>query len=234
MNFPKDCRECPVWKKSLFQDFDENLVSWVTQKKKTVSLQKKDVLFEQGRAVDGIYCHLNGLAKVVQKDADGNIRFSRLVLPGDTSGHRSLFIETNYKGTADVISDSLQTCYIPKTDILHLLSSNVSFAKNLVIKISSELVRSEEEQILAREKTVRDRLAQMLCELSEVHSEPINEDQWLIKSEITKVDIAGFLSVANETIIRQMSDMKSEGLIGYEGKRIVLKNIEKLKAISRM
>ena len=233
MNFPKDCRECPVWKKSLFKDFDETLVSWVTQKKKTVSLQKKDVLFEQGQEVDGIYCHLNGLAKVVQKDVDGNIRFSRLVLPGDTSGHRSLFIETNYKGTADVISDSLQTCYIPKTDILHLLSSNVSFAKNLVIKISSELVRSEEEQIQAREKTVRDRLAQMLCELREVHSEPINESQWLIKSEITKVDIAGFLSVANETIIRQMSDMKSEGLIGYEGKRIVLKDIEKLKTISR-
>lgn len=234
MNFPKDCRECPVWKKSLFRDFDESLVSWVTEKKKTVNLRKKDVLFEQGQEVNGIYCHLSGLAKVVQKDAAGNIRFSRLVLPGDTSGHRSLFIEEKYKGRADVISESLQTCYIPKSDILHFLSSNVSFAKNLVIKISSELVRSEEEQILAKEKNVRGRIAQMLCELHKVHSDPHEENQWLIKSEITKVDIAGFLAVANETIIRQMSEMKSEELIGYEGKKIIIKDLKKLEAISKM
>jgi len=233
MKIPDNCRKCPVWKRSLFRDFDENLVSWVAEKKKPVNLQKKEILFKQGQNADGIYCHLSGLAKVVQKDDAGNVRFSRLVLPGDTSGHRSIFIENRYKGTTEVISDSLQACYIPKTDILHLLSSNVSFAKSLVIKISSELERTVEEQISAREKSVRDRLAQILCELHEVHAEPVNEGQWMIKSEIPKVDIASFLSVANETVIRQMSDMKSEGLIAYEGKKIVIKNIEKLKAISR-
>jgi len=234
MNFPKDCRECPVWKKSLFQDFDEDQINWLTLKKKTIELKKKDILFNQGQKVEGIFCHLSGLAKVVQKDEGGNIRFSRLVLPGDTSGHRSLFIESSYKGTADVISDTLQSCYIPKNDILHLLSSHVSFAKNLVIKISSELVRSEENQILAREKNVRSRLAQMLYELYEAQSSPIENDQWVIQAEITKVDIAGFLAVANETIIRQMSEMKAEGLIGYQGKKIVIKNLEKLKSISKL
>jgi len=234
MNFPKDCRKCPVWKKSLFQDFDEDQINWLTLKKKTIELKKKDILFNQGQKVEGIFCHLSGLAKVVQKDEGGNIRFSRLVLPGDTSGHRSLFIESSYKGTADVISDTLQSCYIPKNDILHLLSSHVSFAKNLVIKISSELVRSEENQILAREKNVRSRLAQMLYELYEAQSSPIENDQWVIQAEITKVDIAGFLAVANETIIRQMSEMKAEGLIGYQGKKIVIKNLEKLKSISKL
>ncbi|WP_455220625.1 Crp/Fnr family transcriptional regulator [Kaarinaea lacus] len=233
MEFPKDCRDCPVWKKSLFRDFEPDLIQWVTERKKTFTLNKKEILFKQGQNVEGIFCHLNGLAKVVQKDAEGNIRFSRLVLPGDTSGHRSLFIETKYKGTADVLSDSLQACYIPKADILYLLSHSASFAKNLVIKISSELIRSEEEQISVKEKTVRGRLAQLLCELCEVHSDKINDNQFLIKSEITKVDIASCLAVANETIIRLMSEMKSEGLIGYENKKIVINNLEQLQKISR-
>jgi CRP-like cAMP-binding protein len=232
MDFPKDCRNCPVWKKSLFKDFSSDLIQWVTERKKTVTLNKKEILFSQGQDVDGIFCHLSGLAKVVQKDADGNIRFSRLVLPGDTSGHRSLFIETQYKGTADVLSDTLQACYIPKADILYLLSNNASFAKNLVIKISSELIRSEEEQISVKEKTVRGRLAQLLWELCDAHSDQINDRQFLIKSEITKVDIASFLAVANETIIRLMSEMKSEDLIGYEGKKIVVNDLEKLKKIA--
>ena len=232
MKIPVNCKECPVWKRSLFRDFDESLVSWVAEKKQPVNLQKKDILFSQGQDADGIYCHLSGLAKVTQKDNEGNVRFSRLVLPGDTSGHRSIFIENCYKGTTEVISDSLSACYIPKTDILHLLSGNASFAKSLVIKIASELERTVEEQISAREKSVRDRLAQILCDLHEVHAEPVNENQWMIKSEISKVDIASFLSVANETVIRQMSDMKSEGLIAYEGKKIIIKNLNKLKAIS--
>ena len=233
MEFPKDCRDCPVWKKSLFRDFDPELIHWVTERKKTLLLNKKSVLFEQGQEVEGIFCHLNGLAKVVQKDDDGNIRYSRLVLPGDTSGHRSLFIETRYKGTAEIISDTLQACYIPKDDILYLLAHNASFAKNLVIKISSELIRSEEEQISVKEKTVRGRLAQLLCQLGRVHSETINDDQLLINADITKVDIANFLSVANETVIRLMSEMKSEGLIDYLGKKIVIKEPEKLARLSK-
>ena len=233
MDFPINCRECPVWKKSLFRDLDQELIRWVTERKQTVNLQKKDILFSQGQNVEGIYCHLSGLAKVTQKDASGNVRFSRLVLPGDTSGHRSLFIETKYKGTADVMSNSLQACYIPKTDIIYLLSNSASFARSLVIKISLELIRSEEEQISVKEKTVRGRLARLLCELCEVHGDRINNDQWLIQSEITKVDIAGFLAVANETIIRLMSDMKLEGLISYEDKKILINDLNKLKKLSR-
>jgi CRP-like cAMP-binding protein len=233
MDFPKDCRDCPVWKKSLFRDFAPELIQWVTERKKTVTLNKKEILFNQGDKVEGIFCHLNGLAKVVQKDTDGNVRFSRLVLPGDTSGHRSLFIETKYKGTADVLSDTLQACYIPKADILYLLSNSASFARNLVIKISSELIRSEEEQISVKEKTVRGRLAQLLCQLCEAHSDKISDSQYLIKSEITKVDIASCLGVANETIIRLMSEMKSEGLISYDGKKVIINDLAQLKKISR-
>ncbi|WP_455202826.1 Crp/Fnr family transcriptional regulator [Kaarinaea lacus] len=218
----------------MFRDFDEDLIHWITEKKKTVKLSRKDILFSQGQDVDGIYCHLNGLAKVVQKDSEGNIRFSRLVLPGDTSGHRSLFIETQYKGTANVISDNLQACYIPKTDILYLLSNNAAFAKNLVVKISSELIRSEEEQISVREKTVRGRLAQLLCELCDTHAEQVNDNQFLIQSEITKVDIANVLSVANETIIRLMSEMKAEDLIEYQNKKMLIKDLNQLLEISRL
>lgn len=232
MDFPKDCRECPIWKKSLFRDLDPALIQWITERKHTVSLRKRDVVFRQGQEVEGIYCHLLGLAKIVQRDDNDNVRFSRFVLPGDTSGHRSLFIETRYKATAYVISENLQACYIPKEDILYLLSHNASFAKNLVIKISAELVRSEEEQITFKEKTVRSRLALLLCELCDADCEQNIEGQWVIKSDITKRDIAGFLSVANETVIRLMSEMKSEGVIETEGKKIKINDLDQLRKLA--
>lgn len=233
-DWPTDCQACPVWKKSLFRDLAPELIDWVTHRKQQVILGKKDTLFSQGEAVEGIYCHLRGLAKVVQRDAEGNVRFSRLVFPGDTSGHRSIFIEPNYKATAEVVSDQLHACYIPTEDILHLLSHNASFAKNLVIKISGELLRSEEEQILAKERTLRSRLAQLLYQLSEAHSQRLADNQCLIDADLTKVEIAGFLSAANETIIRLMSEMKAEGLIGFQGKKIIINDLAKLQDVAKL
>lgn len=189
------------------------------------------MLFTQGQEVSGIFCHMKGLAKVVQKDTNDNVRFSRLVLPGDTSGHRSLFVEENFKGTNDVLSQELSACFIPKQEILHLFSSNAMFAKNIVVKISTELNRSEEDQISVKEKTVRGRLARLLCRLSDEYAENINGSQFLIKSEISKKDIASLLFVANETVIRLMSEMKSDKLISYEDKRLVVLDLEKMKQI---
>lgn len=230
---PKTCSDCPVFQKSLFKDFNQDLILWLANKKHAINLVKKDFLFHQGEKVDGIYCHLQGLARVRQLDSGGKQRFSRLVLPGDTSGHRSLFIETTYKGSAEVISDSLQACFIPKSDVLYLLSDSAAFAKNLIVKISTELTRSEEETISVKEHNVRSRLAQLLYELSLNFSEKIDDTKFLLRSEVPKKDIAGLLLVADETIIRLMSEMKTDGLISYQNKKIVINNLEELKKACR-
>ncbi len=55
----------------------------------------------------------------------------------------------------------------------------------------------------------------------------------MLKSNLTKRDIAGFLAVANETVIRLMSDMKSEGVIDTQGKKIFIRDVDQLKAIAQ-
>lgn len=234
MDRPHTCNHCPIWKHSLFYDFDARWIAWLAQKKEARTFNKDDHLFVQGEEVRGLYCHFNGLAKVVQTDRAGKIGFTRLVLPGDTSGHRSLFVETTYKGTANVISKQLGACYIPKDDILHLLSTSASFAKNLVTKIAIELQRTEEDTASIKEKTVRNRLALLIVRLSNEYSDKIDENKFLIRSEITKRDIASLLMVANETIIRLMSEMRLEGLVTYENKRMLVLDYKKIRVLSKM
>lgn len=233
MDYPYACNNCPVWKLSLFRDFEEDSISWLAENKTICTFNKDEYLFIQGEEVSGIYCHLDGLAKVVQTDSAGKIGFTRLVLPGDTSGHRSLFIESTYKGTTNVISKQLNACHIPKENILYLLSTNASFAKNLVTKIASELQRTEEDTFSIKEKTVRNRLAHLIVRLCDEYADQIDDGKILIRSEITKRDIASLLMVANETIIRLMSEMKMEGLLTYEKKRMLVLDYEKLRVLAK-
>jgi len=229
---PTSCTECRVFKNSLFKDFDQELIDWLASKKQPQHFDKKDILFRQGTPVSGLYCHLDGLAKVVQKDKHDNILFSRLVLPGDTSGHRSIFIDEVYKGSAIVMSENLNTCFVDKADIHFLMSKNPSLAKNLIIKISTELTRSENEAISKKQKTVRSRLADLLYHLAKEYAEATSESRRIIRTAITKKDISNLLMVANETAIRLMSEFREEGLIDYDNKCIVINDIHKLEKLT--
>jgi CRP-like cAMP-binding protein len=229
MSETKNCRNCPIWKESLFKDFDDVLLSHVEKNKKNLVLKKGESLFVQNSQVQGLFCHGSGLAKVIQKDIQTEkIRFTRLVYPGDTSGHRSIFIDKNYKGTAQIISDQAEVCFIPTNEVLYFLSKNPNFSQNLIVKISNELNLSEEEKLAGKEKTVRGRLAQLLFTIAKQYSEQINEIEFKVNSEITKREIANLLLVADETVIRLMSDMQREGLLRYEGKNLVIINISKM------
>ncbi len=209
------------------------MLNWLQTKKTEKELFKGETFFDQGSSVSGLYCHSSGLSKVIQKDANDKIRFARLVFPGDTSGHRSLFIQNYYQGTTLVLSDTAKACFIPMEDVLYLLSKNPSFAQNLIVKISIELRRSEEDKMATKERTVRGRLAELLLKLGNEYAEVLEKDERLIKSEITKREIAKILLVADETIIRLMSEMAKDGVIDYENKRLLIKDMKNLTELSK-
>lgn len=232
MNSTKSCQNCPIWKKSLFKDLNIDLVKWLENNKTSNNYQKGDYIFLQGSAVTGLFCHADGLSKVSQRDLKDNVRFSRLVFPADTSGHRSIFIEHNYKGSNEVISEELSACFISKEAVSNLMNHDTLFAKNLIIRIAQDLSNLEEEQAFLREKTVRGRLALFIYRLTENYGEAIDEGQSLIKTAISKRDIAKLLLVANETVIRLMTELKNEKIIDYYKKKILVKDLKRLKEFS--
>jgi CRP-like cAMP-binding protein len=231
MKSPSTCLDCPVFKKSLFKDFTPELIQWLSERKKFIQYQKSEQMFEQGQSVEGLFCHAEGLVKVVQKEEGESkkVRFARLVFPGDSSGHRSLFVSSTYRGTASVLSEEASGCFVSSEDISFLLLKNPDFAKSLIEKIASELKRSEDSQIASKEKTLRSRLAQLLFDLGREFSVSLNEEDVLIKAEITKRDIAAILLAAEESIIRLMSEMAKDGFIDYQDKKIIIKNLSKMR-----
>lgn len=228
----KDSTEVDIWNHPLLTSFHAGQRKWLAKRLKKISLEKGDRLFKQGETVTGIYLHMKGLAKITQKDRQGQIEFSRLVLPGDTSGHRSLFIESTYKGTAEALSDQLEVMFLSLEDVTLLLSKSISFTKNIITKISKELSRTEEEIVLKKKKSVRERVADLIYHLCLNYAEQVGENEFVIKSEISKREIAKILLVSNETVIRVMSEMKSDNIIAYQKKRLRIRQLDQLSKIA--
>lgn len=233
LNSCLDCRKCPVFRESVFQDFNKELIEHLNKEKTTRQYKKADFIFNQGKRVEGLFCHSVGLVKINQIDKNGNTRFTRLVLPSDTSGHRSLFVQEIYKGTAQVVSETATVCFVPTEMISFFLSKNVSFAKNLIARISRELHNAEENHIAKKEKTVRGRLAELLCQLARTYADEIGPNQFMLKSEITKKEIAQLLLAADETVIRIMSEMQKDNLITYVGRRLLITDFSSMEKAAK-
>jgi CRP-like cAMP-binding protein len=218
----------------LFRDLGPEQIDWIAAHKQNLELKEDQILFQQGEAVKGLFCVADGLLKVQQRDERGKVRFVRHVLPGGTVGHRSLFIQTQYKGTSQVVSKESHVCLLPTEDVSTLLAQNPDFARNLIVKISSELERSEEEKLAIKERTVRGRLATALLNLCDSYSDALENGEYVLKAEIPKIDLARLLSVADETVIRLMSEMRDEGVISYQDRRILIKKRDKLAELARL
>lgn len=224
----KSCFNCGAWRQSIFKDFNEKQLLHLNSIKHPNVHKKSENLFKQGEEVKGIYCNASGLLKVIQKNDSDKIIFSRFVFPGDTVGHRSIFVEDKYKGTCEVISDKAEACFVNKRDVLNLFSQSNEFAKALIFKISADLESSVNDHILLSESTAFARLCTLLLKLFDEYSEE-KDGLKCVKCNITKVDIARCLSMADETVIRFMSELQKDKIVHTLDKKLVLLNEAKLR-----
>lgn len=202
-------------------------------KKDAIFLKKADIVFRQGDAVNGIYFVVEGLIKVTQLDQSGKVIFTRLTMPLDTVGHRSIFIQRDFLGTAEVISENAQLIFISTKEIVRLMSENFDFSRSLIIKNSKELSKAESNSFKVKDKTSFERVAEFLFFTAMKYSDIDSNGCYRFKSEIPKNVISNILFMADETVIRAMTDLKKENVIAYDGRLIVVKDLDKLKKISK-
>jgi CRP/FNR family transcriptional regulator, polysaccharide utilization system transcription regulator len=217
-----------VWKKSLFADLNDEQLKTLSQRKTVRRIAKNGFAFRQGEAANSIFCVAEGTFKVVQKEFGQAEKVVRLVAPGGPVGHRSLFTAETYRGSC-AAKEKAVVCHIPKDLILELLDSNTEFSKNLITRISADLIAAENE--LYAGLSVARRLAALLMRLQDQFGDSGAEECRLL-IQLTKVEIASMLTTTEETIVRTFNKFKSSGWVRFEGKKIVLLSPSNLRKLA--
>ena len=70
------------------------------------------------------------------------------------------------------------------------------------------------------QKPVRERLAEALLLLKSTYG--LKEDNRTLNVKITREDLAGIVGAATESVIRNLTELKSEGIVGLEGRAILV------------
>ena len=217
---PRQCESCPSLKKGIFCSLDSGELGELSGRKVVNSYKKGPTLFVQGNPPFGMYCVSKGNIKITHVGADGKESIVRIATAGDVLGHRSLFTEQYYNATATALDES-QVCFIDKKYILKLVQEKPSVASNLLGKIGKDLGAAEQRLSSFYQKNVRERLAEFLLLLKESHGVE-SEHGIFLDIKLTREEMASIIGTASETLIRFMSELKQEGLIKQEGKKIFI------------
>jgi CRP/FNR family transcriptional regulator len=94
-------------------------------------------------------------------------------------------------------------------------------------KIAHELGMMEQKLMTIAQKSVRERLATTLLMLKDNYGVDGRERD-LIDIALSREDLANIIGTATETVIRLLSDFKTQNLISLQGKKIKILNVKGL------
>lgn len=222
------CEQCIVREFSSLKALNKEELVKLAECKTSYTIKKGENIFEEGESVNGIYCVKNGVCKLSKLSANGKDQIVKLVKPGELLGQRSMISDEPTNLSAVALED-MEICFIPRSEVMNMFDKNNQFSLNLMKTICGDLKESDDHMVSMSQKTVKERLAETLVYLQETFGK--NEDGSL-HIQLSREELAGMIGTVTESCIRLLSDFNKIGLIELIGKKIVIKDLNKLKRIA--
>lgn len=216
----KEAFDLDELKKRLNPSDFESLV----QAKEQLNFAKGEVIFEDGEFPKGVYFIKKGTAKLYKSGAYGKDQILRFIKEGDMIGYRSLLCGESFQATAEAMTE-LEANFVPADIFIHLLEVDSKLSYAMLQKIAYELGESSNTITFLAQKTVRERLAEILILLEQKLG---TDPEGFIKISLTREEIANLIGTATESAIRLISEFKTDQLIEVEGRNFKILNHEKL------
>jgi len=187
---------------------------------------KGQTVFSEGNTPHGLYFVKSGRVKIFRFGGDGKEQILTISSSGKFLGYKDLLAQRRYSSSAMALEDSV-LLFIPKEDFFRVFNSveGSTFFINLLCK---DLVEAERKMVSLAYTPVRGRLAEGLLELKEAYEDHEH------KIELSREDLANFIGTAKETVIRLLSEFKSEHLINIQGKYIEVINPNGLNRLNNL
>lgn len=226
-----DCEKCKSRANSLFNFCQKNELDDLALHKSCTSYKAGQMIFHENSMPVGLHCVNSGKIKLHKMGSDGKEQIIRLVKPGDFIGYRALMSESPFSASATALEEST-VCFIPRETFFGILKQNHAVSTGMMQLLCRNLEESEKRLTEMAYKPVRERLAEALLMIKQTYQDPEEEKEFSFS--MTREDLAGFVGTAKETVIRLLSDMKKDGIIKSDGRKITILDAKKLIHISNM
>ena len=215
------CTNCINSFASVFKDLTEDEINMLSFDKGCDVYKRGTILYNEGSRMTGCYCVNDGILKLYKTGIEGKEQIIRFAKKGEIIGYRSVLSGETACTTAKVLEDCT-LCLIPSHTLFQLAESNGKFSMELMQMTCRELGEANSYITDIAQKTVRERLAEILIHLKNDFG---LDDNSVLQISLTREELANIVGTATESVIRLLSEFKSDRLIDLNGRKIKLLNI---------
>ena len=229
MNTPL-CDKCALENDAIFKNLTAEEVHMINFEKEFRQYSRGDILYQEGNRISGFFCIHSGIIKVYKTGFDGKEQIIRFAKAGEIIAYRSVLSNEVACTSAKVIEDC-SVCFIPAEILISLIKTNSAYALELLKLACQELGEANSFITDIAQKTVRERLAEILLFL--VNDFGLDEQSYL-KISLTREELANIVGTATESVIRLLSEFKTDRLVELNGRKIKVLDKKGLEKISNI
>ena len=211
---------CLIGSNSIFKHLTKEELEKVHLDKFTEIYKRGSIIYREGSRINGCYCIQKGIIKVFKTGIDGKEQIIRFAKAGDIIAFRSVLSDELACTSAEVLDDAA-TCFIPHDTLIQLVKSNGNFSMELMQLTCRELGEANTYITDIAQKTVRERLAEILIHLKNDFG---LDDNNILQISLTREELANIVGTATESVIRLLSEFKQDQLIELNGRKIKILN----------
>lgn len=222
-----NCEGCEL-KSMFFENVSTAEIESICTRKTQFSYKKGDIIIREGDEIKQFIYLKDGLVKLFRKGANDKEQIICFALPLDFVSLLSIFSEKNYNYSVAAIEDST-TCNIDLAEVKQIASQNSLFTMNVMEKINKATDRIILEFLEVKQKRLLGRIAYILLYFSKVVYKNNTFDL-----PISRKEIAEYIGMTVENVIRTLSDFRKDGIIKIYGTSIEIADMERLERISEL
>ncbi len=214
------CTECPIRHRAVCAHCDVEELERLDAIKYYRSFEAGQTIVWSGDKMEFVGSLVSGIATLTQTMEDGRTQMVGLLLPSDFVGR------PGRDGAAyDIvaITDVVMCCF-RKKPFEQMMAQTPHIANRLLQMTLDELDAAREWMLVLGRKTAREKIASLLAiiarrDVSLNPGEPVGAT--VFDLPLTREAMADYLGLTLETVSRQISALKRDGVIQLKGKRHV-------------
>jgi len=228
MNFSQDCADCPIRHRAVCARCESDELDQLEQIKYYRTFEAGQTVVWAGDPMDFVASVVTGIATLSQTMEDGRRQMVGLLLPSD-------FVGRPGRGTSacDVTAatDIVMCCFRRKS-FEDMMLRTPHIGQRVLEMTLDELDAAREWMLLLGRKTAREKITSLLVIIArrDASVEMRGADGPLsFDLPLTREAMSEYLGLTLETVSRQMSALRKDGLVVLEGKRrVVIPDFDRL------
>ena len=215
----------------LFSGVDDNSAAVLEDSMAASSLNRGDVLFNEGDSGSQLYVVIEGKIKLGRTSADGRENLLAILGPGQMFGELSFFDPGPRSATATAVTDvALKS--LGHDALIPVLSTHPDVALALLHQLAGRLRRTNEVVGDLVFSDVPGRVAKALLDLAGRFGRKA-DDGVHVNHDLTQEELAQLVGASRETVNKALADFASRGWMRLEPRSVVILDLERLQRRAR-